>query len=147
MRCEECGDCLIDYYYGEDEPERRQEVAAHLASCSACAMEYCRLDADLSGIGTMLEDAPRPEVQRRLRQDVERAFAPPWWRRLLRLGTFPIPAYQAMLVLCLVLLAWTFLRAPASKPPTAVPVAPGSTTLLFKDYDASTLVSVDPNLL
>jgi anti-sigma factor RsiW len=152
MTCEEYGENLIDYHYDELEPAARREVATHLASCGRCALEYCRLQADLSGLWDPEEGSPRPAVHARLEARVAREFGAPWWHRLLRVGTFPIPAYQVVLALALFVLAWGIWRAPQ----TPAPAPPGPAALITEKaklappvltgYDASVVVSLDPHL-
>lgn len=148
MTCQECQDALIDYHYGELDPERRARTAEHLGGCSLCAMEYCRLDADLSGVTACVDDAPRPEVQAALRAKVRATFRPPWWRRVLSWSAAPIPAYQTALLL-LVSLALTVLlvfpRGGLEKPPATRPSRPAVTVL--DAYDASSIIAVDPHTL
>jgi len=143
MTCETVRQRLIDHYYGELPPQQRREVAQHLTGCGDCALEYCRLDADLGGLGQLCDESPSPQLQARLRDRVATQFRPPWWRRLWRVGAFPIPAYQTALLLAAVLLAWLLvgprLGVRSDHPRPVTPVVQG--------YDASRIVSLDPNLL
>jgi anti-sigma factor RsiW len=140
LTCESCQAQLIDYHFGELDAAARREVAGHLTSCSRCALEYCRLHADLTGLGDSLADGPRREVELRLRDRVERTFRPPWWRRLLRLGAAPIPAYQTALVVVGLLLVWFLLVSPGMH-------RSGKAKPVLTDYDASVVLRVDPNTL
>jgi anti-sigma factor RsiW len=143
MSCDEYQELMIDFHHGELHPAERRRVAAHLTSCPACAMEYCRLQVDLAGLTESLTSGPRPEVGARLRERVRREFRPPWWRRLLRVGALPIPAYQTALAVAAVLLVWFLVVAPrlSGEHVTArhEPVLTG--------YDASHIVPLDPNTL
>lgn len=145
MNCDRYKETLIDYYYEELTPPERVEVADHLSSCSACAKEYCRLHADISGVGQLLDQQPRPAVRSGLRAQVQREFSPPLWQRLARLCSFPIPAYQTVLLLCALLLLWTVLggQLPGGGGDDAAPAA----TVLEDGYDASRIVPLNPNLL
>ena len=147
MNCDQSKELLIDYYYGELTPAEGSEVADHLGSCSACAKEYCRLYADISGVGQALDRQPRPAVRDAQRGRVQREFSPPAWRRLLRLCTFPIPAYQTVLVVCALLLLWTALGGPLPMLSGQREPAPPRATVLEERYDASRIVQPDPNLL
>jgi anti-sigma factor RsiW len=140
--CESCQNQLIDYHFGELEAAARRDIAAHLTSCSRCALEYCRLHADLTGLGDSLIDGPRRETELRLRDRVERTFRPPWWRRLLRLGAAPVPAYQTALVVVGLLLVWFLVVAPGLDPGRS-----GKAKSMLTDYDASVVLRVDPNTL
>lgn len=143
IHCEACREALVDYHYGEQPRKERRETAEHLASCPDCAMEYCRLGAALGGIVEAVGEEVRPEVHASLRARVEAEFRPPWWRRFWRLGTFPIPAYQTALLVIVALLAWVLL-APQ---PVDRPRPRGDTVTIIDNYDASELVSLDPDLL
>lgn len=148
--CDPCRELLIDYYYRELPAQQRDEVTRHLTTCSGCAVEYCRLQADLSGVGEALERAPRPRVQARLRQRVAQEFAPPTWQRVARWLVLPVPAYQTVLLVAALLLLWALLgparpgAGPGGRPPEATA---SQHTTLFEQYDASHILHVDPNLL
>jgi anti-sigma factor RsiW len=144
MSCETVLASLIDYYYADLPAKERTAIAAHLSGCGACALEYCRLDADLSGLGEALSEAPRPEVKEALRQKVARTFPEPWWLDLERWLRFPVPAYQAALVMSAFLLAWMLLAS--GGPRHESPRSTGGKTLIER-YDSSTIPSIDPNLL
>jgi len=143
MRCETCQELLVDYHYGELERGPRAEVAEHLGACGACAVEYCRLHADLAGLGQSLGAGPRPEVGQALRARVERTFRPSWWRRLVRLGAAPIPAYQGALILVGLLLVWLLVVAPRLGPERRS----GPHTTVLSGYDASRVVPLDRHSL
>ena len=145
MNCDRYKETLIDYYYEELTPPERVEVADHLSSCSACAKDYCRLHADISGVGQLLDQQPRPAVRSGLRAQVQREFSPPLWQRLARLCSFPIPAYQTVLVLTVLLLLWTMLGD--QRPGRGAESTLTGATVLEEGYDASRIVPLDPNLL
>ena len=149
MNCDQTKKLLVDYYYKELTPPEVTEVAAHLSSCSACAKEYCRLHADICGVGQALDHQPRRRVRSALRQQVQQQFSPPWWRRLARLCVFPIPVYQTVLVLFGLLLLWTALggQGPGRGHHLGAETSPAHATVLEEGYDASRIVPLDPNLL
>jgi anti-sigma factor RsiW len=145
MNCEDVLASLIDHYYSDLAARERAETAIHLSGCSSCALEYCRLDADLSGLGEMLAEAPRPEVKQALRQKVQQTFPKPWWRDLERWLRFPVPAYQAALALSAFLLAWMLLASDGRTRREAGRAT--ATKTLIERYDSNTIPSIDPNLL
>jgi anti-sigma factor RsiW len=106
MNCTECQQALIDYAHNEVQEGERQAIAVHLADCPSCALEYCRLQAAIEGFVAAHSESPRPEVRAELRRSVERAFAVPWWRRVLRTCARPIPAYSAAAFAVVPLLVW-----------------------------------------
>lgn len=140
--CEAVRDRLIDHYYRELDLQGRRDVALHLNHCTACAVEYCRLDATLSGLDQACDEAPPPALQQQLRQRVDRAFRLPWWRRLWRMGVIPVPAYQTALLLLAVMLAWLLVG-----PRSAGPVHDAPVTRVVQGYDASRIVTLNPNVL
>jgi anti-sigma factor RsiW len=156
MSCEECGARLIDYHYGELSLEEQRCVAAHLTSCSFCALEYCRLHASLAGLTDWLSEEPPPALRDALRSRVEQTFRVPLWRTLARLFSVRIPLYQAALLLLLLLAGWVFLRdvptlrggqGDALAPRRAVTAGPARERTVLKGYDASRIVPLDPNVL
>jgi len=152
-RCETVRAQLVDYNYGELEHTARREVAQHLGACAECALEYCRLDAELSGIGDLCDEAPRADVRAALRAQVRAEFSEHWWRKIWRLGAFPIPAYQTAILLVVVLLAWVFfgprLGEEAIGPASSGARAPsrGAHATILTNYDASQIAPLDPSLL
>lgn len=148
MNCDRTEELLIDYYYQELSSARQQEVADHLGSCSACAKAYCRLHADIAGVGQALEVRPRDRVRVSLRGRVAQEFAVTGWQRLGRLCAFPIPAYQTALALFVLLLIWTALgaRLPLLQG-SGGESAPVRATVLEDGFDASRIDPPDPNLL
>lgn len=138
MNCGEIIDRLIDYRHRELERAECEAIAAHLGACPGCALEYCRLDADLSGIARALEVEPRVEVRAALRKKVARELARSPWSRLTAAISKPIPIYQAALVAAVVAVLWLLFSV--ARP------APSSTVVLDR-YDASTIVRIDRDLL
>lgn len=142
MRCDDCQALLIEYRYRELAGHQATEVAAHLAECGACAVAYCRLDADLSGIAETVTEAPPPRVHRALRARIAAEVAPSPWVRLLALVSYRVPAYQATLVAAALMLAWfAFASEPASTKP------PRSARTVVDAYDASSILAIDDNVL
>ena len=145
MKCEACQSLLIDHVHGELSPDEHTDVARHLATCSSCALESCRLRADLEGLlDAYADEAPRPEVARVLRSKVEAAVSRPWWHRPLTVLTRPIPFYGAMAAAALPVLVWlgVGLRDGAAVEPAPTPLRP-----VILDYDATSILRPDPNLL
>lgn len=140
MRCETCQSLLVDYRYRELAADAEQDVAKHLGSCSACALAYCRLDADLSGIAAAVDEGPSPSVHAALKKRVAEAFPAPKPSRMARLFQIRIPLYQPLLVAALVAAVWLIVAgAPALD-------QPGATTAI-EEYDAGRVVVVDPRVL
>lgn len=158
MTCIACTELLIDYRFGElAEPERR-EVALHLAGCGACAVAYCRLDADVAGFGAALFEEPDPAVHRALGARVAAEFRPPLHRRVAAVFTRRVPVYQGALatlgaVAAVLLIAGPpgqEAQAPAPRAPVAAELAPteaASAARVLNDYDASSVPAIDPLLL
>jgi anti-sigma factor RsiW len=138
MNCPDCEPRLIDYACHELPEDERAAVAGHLATCSDCALEYCRLQVDLEGIAEAHVEAPRPHVYRQLRKQVGRQLGPSRWSRARWLLLRPVPVYGAVLAGLVPAVLWVFTVArtppnrPGAEPP---PVAPPSATLT--DYDAT----------
>jgi hypothetical protein len=96
---------LVHHAYGELELAQRARLLHHLARCSACALEYCRLLADLDGIQASLEDPPAA-LGRKIRAAVERELRPRGLRRVAFALRRPIPAYALAAALLLPLAMW-----------------------------------------
>ncbi len=141
MNCQECQSHLIDHHHGELEDALAAEVATHLTQCGDCALEYCRLDADLKGIQVMLRASPPPGLKQKLAAQVAEAFPEPWWKRVARLLSFPVPAYQAALVFAALLIAWVLL---GQNPPPTTRRAPST---VLENYDSTTITPIDQNIL
>jgi|GEM_PF-1497905 len=154
--CSDVQDQLIDYRFGELDPPARRAVAAHLAECGACAVAYCRLDADVAGIGAALHEEPPAHVHAALKARVEAEFRPPLLRRVRAFLNRRIPVYQGALATAGVIAAVLLVTPspPASPPlPASAPAvdltahdAPEVRELL-DDYDASSVPALDPYLL
>lgn len=138
MDCADCEPRLIDHASHELPEDERVEVARHLAGCSECALEYCRLQADLEGLVEAHAETPSPRVFEALRKEVARQHRPSWWSWSLRVLVRPIPAYGAVMVALVPAALWLVTRGPAPVPPGADdPTPPSSPTLTH--YDATEL--------
>jgi putative zinc finger protein len=145
VRCESIQDRLVDYYYRDLPPEERRESALHLGSCAGCALEYCRLEADLAGLRDLLDDGdPSPGVKTRLAARVRAEFGGGPWSRLKRALASPLPAYQAAMFASAVALAAVLLVVPRTSEPPPPSAKPPT---VIDRVDASTIVSVDPDVL
>lgn len=132
MHCPDCEPRLIDYASHELPEQERAAVAGHLASCSGCALEYCRLQADLEGIVEAHSETPRAPVYRQLRRQVAREFGPSRWERARGLLLRPVPMYGVVLASLVPAVLWAFTaarslpsrpHAGASPPTTTTPSA------------------------
>ncbi len=135
MNCEDCQQQLIDYVHDELDAGNGEVIAVHLAQCSSCALEYCRLRADVEGIARAYCESPSPIVREALRERVNREFAPSLLRRIARVLTRPVPVYGAAVAAVLPVLVWIasdVLRETPSPTPSAVE-RPAKIT----DYDAT----------
>lgn len=138
MHCPDCESRLIDYASHELPEQERAAVAGHLATCSGCALEYCRLQADLEGIVEAHAEAPRADVYRQLRHEVAREFGPSRWERARALLLRPVPMYGAVLASLVPVVLWVLTVArssPVFVEPERAPATPPSATLT--DYDAT----------
>jgi len=144
LTCDQCREHLIDYHYRETNGTTSRAVASHLSSCTSCAVEYCRLDADLGGIATLLEDEPGPRVLANLEREVRHAARPK--RRLFDLLQLRVPIYQPMAVLLATGAMWFFFTHLALPDETDSTPSPSSAAEI-RDYDARTLISIQANVL
>lgn len=138
MDCPDCEDQLIDFASQELPDHARATVSRHLSGCSACALAYCRLQADLEGIVEAHAEAPRSRVYHQLRRKVAAEHGEPWWTRSRGFLARPVPMYGAVLAGLVPLAVWvvTALGRPAPAPDAPSPLlAPASLT----DYDAAAL--------
>lgn len=143
MNCADCQDALIDFSFGEregaDAASRDAAVAGHLARCPECALEYCRLVADLRGIAAAHDDvAPRPEVRAAVRAKVAQLIAPPWWRRLLTPLAVRVPLYGALAAAAIPVALWFATARPtASTADGPAATDPPPTAPSVQRYDAT----------
>lgn len=105
MNCDDHRALLTHHAYAELGPTERGPLLMHLARCPACALEYCRLLADLDGVQASLEDPPAA-LGRKVRAAVERELRPRGLRRLSSALRRPIPAYALAAALLLPLALW-----------------------------------------
>jgi hypothetical protein len=160
MSCDAIRDCLVDYYYRDLSHERRREIGLHLGSCAACALEYCRLEGDLSGLRDYLEgEEPRLEIKAKLADRVRTEFRATLWERIEHILRLPLPAYQVALFASAVALVFALIlggrpiaplasRAPSSSSSSNQTSAFSIVSVTVIDHvDASTMVKVDPNVL
>lgn len=138
MTCDDAQEQLIEYAHDELEGGGRQRMGLHLAKCPTCAVEYCRLQADLRGITEAHSEAPRARVFHRLRRRVASELGPPWWARPLRVLAAPVPAYGAVLAGLVPVGLWVAsLLAHADAPAGPETSVPRSSTPALTDYDAT----------
>lgn len=151
MNCDACEPELIDYAHGEIDDETRTEVARHLAGCSACALEYCRLQADLQGIVAAHAEAPRARVYHMLRRKVAAAHGPSWWLRTREVFARPVPMYGAVLAGLLPVVAWvaTSWTQPVASTAMETGGPPPVTThdAALRDYDGTEVLPAYQDVL
>jgi anti-sigma factor RsiW len=106
MNCDDPRALLIHHAYAELGPSERAPLLRHLARCPACALEYCRLLADLDGVQALLEEPPAA-LGRQLRAALERELRPRGIRRVVAAVRRPIPAYALAAALLLPIALWS----------------------------------------
>jgi anti-sigma factor RsiW len=145
MKCSDVEERLIDHAHDELEGDVRATVGRHLADCPSCALEYCRLQADLRGILEAHAEAPRARVFHQLRRRVAQEVRPPLFVRASRAFLRPVPAYGAVLFALLpaglwILTAWVRPAVPGAGVPesSGPPSSPSSSFMpTITDYDAT----------
>jgi anti-sigma factor RsiW len=105
MNCDDHRALLTHHAHAELGPAERGPLSRHLARCSACALEYCRLLADLDGIQASLE-APPAALARKVRAALERELRPRGIRRISSALRRPIPVYALAAALLLPIVLW-----------------------------------------
>lgn len=125
MNCDDDRALLTHHAYAELRPAERAPLLRHLARCPACALEYCRLLADLDGIQASIEDPP-PALGRQVRAALERELRPRGVRRVLLALRRPIPAYALAAALLLPLALWGRLPGDRRDAPSAGSPAVGT---------------------
>ena len=134
MNCDDVLEKLSDHHHEILESGEAVAVAEHLGACGGCAQAYCRLQAQLRGIGSAYAERPSARARLALRDAVHGEFAPPRTRRVLSFLRRPVPAYGAVLAAALPLVAWLALRPAEPEPHDATqPPAPAR----IHDYDAT----------
>lgn len=148
MTCDDCQDALIDFAHGELDAGQDAAVAGHLGTCPGCALEYCRLVADLRGIAAAHVDAaPRPEVATALRAKVATLVAPPWWRRAIAPLGMRVPLYGALAAAAIPAALWLVaMRSPAAPNVETTP-NPSALPPTIDRYDATRPPAVLDELL
>lgn len=143
MDCRHCTDHLIDYASHELAAPKRAEVARHLGECSACALEFCRLSADLEGLTEAHCETPRPEVFAALRRRVAEQVRPGPMTRAARwlpsILSRPIPMYGALLLATVPAGLWlaTRMLSPSPSPAPALDPTRAVAPVVLTDYDAT----------
>lgn len=134
MNCDQARERLTDHHHDTLEGEARDALSEHLTDCADCALAYCRLQAQLRGIGLAYAERPSRGVRDALRTKVQAEFSPSRWRRALQALSRPVPAYGAVLAAAIPLLVWVF-----ADPPRETDAAPQtSAPARIHDYDATT---------
>ena len=65
MRCDECPLVMLDELYGLLEPEESAALAAHVATCPACAAAFAKAKADQAKLQTAFPDLSIVQVDER----------------------------------------------------------------------------------
>ena len=134
MNCEDVLHSLADHHHETLDCESSIAVAEHLGTCGTCAQAYCRLQAQLRGIGAAYAERPSARMREALRERVRTEFAPKPSRRLIAFLRRPVPAYGAALAAAVPLVAWLVAR-PSPVEPTQTSQPPAPTRI--HDYDAT----------
>ncbi len=137
MNCDEALQKLTDHHHGTLADQEAVALAEHLGSCGSCAQAYCRLQAQLRGIGAAYVERPSDRIRASLRDAVRNEFEPKPSRRVLAFLRRPVPAYGAALAAAIPLAAW-IAAAPAE--PEAMPArgtAQPPPPARIHDYDAT----------
>lgn len=104
-QCQECRSWMVEAFYGELSPERRDSFEAHLRSCSECAVEYAEMESALR----VMAERERPDPgqkfwdgywvrlsQRLVKEEMHKPAKLHWWRRRIHnLSAQPKWVYQA----------------------------------------------------
>lgn len=141
MTHDECREALHDHHFGELDPEHDAAVTQHLSTCADCALEYCRLRADLEHLDALQRAKPRPAVRVALRAKVAAEFRPGLREQLASMLSARVPLYQPAFVLLLVIalgaLAWPTTKTPEHR----------TTQTVVEEFDGSNLTIVDHRIL
>lgn len=119
MNCDDALEKLSDHHHEILATGEAVAVAEHLGACGGCAQAYCRLQAQLRGIGSAYAERPSARVRVALRDQVQAEFTPKRTPRVLSFLRHPVPAYGAVLAAALPLVAWFALRPAEPKPQDA----------------------------
>lgn len=143
MNCEDTLLTLTDHHHEALPAEQARAVAEHLGTCGDCAQAYCRLQAQLRGIGAAYAERPSTAMREALRARVQAEFVPSRTARLLAFVRRPIPAYGAALAAAVPLVAWLAMRGAEAPESDRVPSPPAPARI--HDYDA-TVPLLDPSV-
>ncbi|MGH1341838.1 MAG: zf-HC2 domain-containing protein [Nannocystales bacterium] len=134
MNCDEALEKLSDHHHETLGTAEAVAVAEHLGACGGCAQAYCRLQAQLRGIGSAYAERPSSGTRDALRAAVQAEFEPKPAGGLLLFLRRPVPAYRALLAAVLPLVAWLAMRSVDAEPAdVARPPAPAR----IHDYGAT----------
>jgi len=134
MNCDDALEKLSDHHHETLATGEAVAVAEHLGACGGCAQAYCRLQAQLRGIGSAYAERPSSGTRAALRGAVAAEFAPKGTQGLLSFLRRPVPAYGAVLAAALPLVAWLALR-PVDPEPVDVTQPPAPARI--HDYGAT----------
>ncbi len=136
LSCSACDALMIDHAYGETGDDDRVAVARHLATCSTCALAFCRLKADLDGVLEATVMAPPGALRRRIRAEVAKSFGPRWTTRLLDLWRRPVPAYGVVFASLIPVMIWVAATFRPATEAVSVEVSRDSRPPALIDYDS-----------
>ncbi|QDT01332.1 anti-sigma factor [Adhaeretor mobilis] len=119
MNCQECQPLLIDSLLGDLSPEQASEIAHHVETCEACALEWQLVQRDFSQLAETSEPVDPPtDLKARLLSSLPVKSSP----------AKPLPANEGLTIV-------------ADVPPTAPVVAFGMSEALDEPVDYNTLAS------
>ena len=110
MNCDDALEKLSDHHHETLPADEAADVAEHLGTCGECARAYCRLQAQLRGIGSAYAQRPSARTRAALRGAVRAEFARTPARGFLSFLRRPVPVYGAALAAALPLVAWVATR-------------------------------------
>ena len=143
MNCDDARNRLTDHHLDALDPEEAVAVAEHLGTCGECAQAYCRLQAQMRGIGVAYAERPSARMREALRAEVQAAFVPAPSRGILAFLRRPVPVYGVGLAAALPLVAWLLLGSPEVRDTDTKTQPPAPTRV--HDYDA-TVPLLDPSV-
>ncbi len=135
MNCDHALEKLTDHHHETLAADEAVAVAEHLGTCGECAQAYCRLQAQLRGIGHAYAERPSPKAREALRASVQAEFSPKPARRVLSFLRRPVPAYGAALAAAIPLVAYLATRPP--EPEASVEPGQPPAPARIHDYDAT----------
>lgn len=143
---------LPAYALGSLDGEERRRVADHLAVCSACRAELSAYQGVADLLATAAPDAvPPSDLKQRLMARVQpvsstqsAVLRTPWWQQLARLWQRTSPAWGAIsVVLIVVLAASTVLLWRQANPPNAMRTITLEATDAAPNASGTVVVSMD----